>query len=132
MKKSVRVTAKNHHKSTGPSSNLNDMAVDREGKAVGPQISEELAAEMSKPIQKVTTIDEEGKVLPCDICRNPHPGMEHKCTDYLWYLIEKFGGHMAECSSRAWKPLYRHGKVTNIKVSAGKKCDCGWDEVKRP
>lgn len=95
------------------------MAVDREGKAVGPQISEELAAKMSGSIQKITTIDEEGKVLPCDLCSNPNPGMAHKCTDYLWYLIEKFGGHTAECSY-------------HLACLVAGKCDCGWDEVKRP
>lgn len=99
------------------------MAVDREGKAVGPQISEELAKKMSEPCQKVTVIDEEGKVLPCDLCTNPHPGMAHKCTDYLWFLIEKFGGHTDGCARNS---------VTLPNIGQRPKCDCGWDEVKRP
>lgn len=49
--------------------------------------------------------------------------------------LDKFGGHTAECASKAWKPVYRPGpfggmKVTSERISAGIKCDCGWDEAK--
>jgi hypothetical protein len=39
--------------------------------------------------EEVTVIDEEGKVEPCTTCGNPHPGMSHRCTDYLLSKIDR-------------------------------------------
>jgi len=47
--------------------------------------------------ETIIEIDENGTVLPCPTCSNPTPGMAHKCTDYLKALLDKYGGHTAEC-----------------------------------
>lgn len=53
----------------------------------------------------------------------------YKCND-LKALLAKFGGHSAKCASRSWKPRFVRGVMTKRgRVSAGKKCNCGWDEA---
>ncbi len=40
----------------------------------------------------ITEVDEQGQVLPCNVCGNPAPGMSHRCTEFLFndikYLLD--------------------------------------------
>lgn len=67
----------------------------------------------------IIEIDEEENIGACSTCGNPHPGMAHKCTDYLKYLLDKFGGHTAECAAKDWK------------CNTIGECNCGYDKAKK-
>lgn len=70
--------------------------------------------------ETIIEINEHGQIQPCPTCNNPHPGMAHKCTDYLKALLDKYGGHTAECPKSSWV-----GRFCGVFA----KCGCDWDKV---
>jgi len=61
----------------------------------------------------------------CETCGNPSMAMTHKCTDYLKYLLAKYGGHTKEC---AWHLMGFYDGASEQRSHG--RCDCSWDEVK--